>query len=665
MFHLNVDRLLRKPWFRKRTHRLRIRERFTGPLLAAQVELMEDRMLLSGLLATAETFAVLGGQSVTNTGPSVISGDLGVSPGTAVTGFPPGSVSNGTIHVADAVAAQAESDLTTAYNTIAGKAPTQDLTGQDLGGKTLTAGVYHFSSSAQLTGTLTLDAQGNPNAEFDFQIGSTLTTASNAKVVVINGGDPCNVFWQVGSSATLGTTTTFVGHILALTSISLNTGASVEGSALARNGSVTLDTNNVSNADCLSTGTTGTISGLKFNDLLGNGTYQSSDPGLSGVTVELLDASNTIVQSTITDFNGNYLFRNVALNVAYHVVEVVPAGATQTTPNPAPVTLTTAGQNAAGGDFGDHFNNFTPITIGGTKFQDTYGTGVYATGDLGLKGFTIDLDVNINGVLTTVTSTTTDANGKYSFTNLGPGTYYVLEVQQPGYTQTTTNPLAIVAVSGNNVSDVNIGNFKLITVSGTKFLDMNGNGVRDCGDPGLKGVTILLDVKNNDVLTTVQSTTTDASGHYSFLNVGPGTYQVLEVLPAGYTQTTANPPVIVATSGNNVTGELIGNFKLICISGCVYQDTNGSCSRNTGEAGLKGITILLDEKINGVLVEKSTTTDANGNYSFANLGPGTYRIRELLPTGYKQTTANLAAIVASSGTNVTGLLIGDLPPKKK
>ena len=197
-------------------------------------------------LGSAQSFAVLGGSTVTNTGSSTISGDLGVSPGSAVTGFPPGVVVNGTIHAADALAGAAQTSLTAAYTNLAGQACTQDLTGQDLGGKTLTAGVYCFSSSAQLTGTLTLDAQGNANAVFIFKIGSTLTTASGSSVVLINGGSLCNVFWQVGSSATLGTTTAFAGNILALTSITLTTGATVTGRTLARNGAVTLDSNTVS-----------------------------------------------------------------------------------------------------------------------------------------------------------------------------------------------------------------------------------------------------------------------------------------------------------------------------------------------------------------------------------------------------------------------------------
>jgi len=201
-------------------------------------------------LGTAQRFAVLGGSAVTNTGPSTITGDLGVSPGNAVSGFPPGLVAGGTIHAADAVALQAQRDVTTAYNALAGQACDTVLTGQDLGGLTLTPGVYCYAAAAQLTGTLTLDAQGNPSAVFIFQIGSTLTTASNATVRVINGGSPCNIYWKVGSSATLGTATTFVGNILALTSITLTTGANISGRALARNGAVTLDTNTGSFAAC-------------------------------------------------------------------------------------------------------------------------------------------------------------------------------------------------------------------------------------------------------------------------------------------------------------------------------------------------------------------------------------------------------------------------------
>lgn len=206
-------------------------------------------------LGNAGSFGVLAGSAVTNTGSSVIGGNVGVSPGSSVTGFPPGTVSSGsTINSANATAANAQTSLTTAYNDLAGQTPTRNLTGQDLGGLTLTGGVYKFDTSAGLTGTLVLDAQGSTNTAWIFQIGSTLTTASGSAITMINGGSLCNVFWQVGSSATLGTTTSFIGNILALTSITLNTGATMTGRALARNGAVTLDTNTTSAAACSTTG---------------------------------------------------------------------------------------------------------------------------------------------------------------------------------------------------------------------------------------------------------------------------------------------------------------------------------------------------------------------------------------------------------------------------
>ena len=201
-------------------------------------------------LGTATPFAVLAGTTVTNTGPSVISGSVGVSPGTAVVGFPPAVVGNGTIHAANAVALQAESDLTTAYNDAAGRGPVVDQTDKELGGQTLTPGVYSAATSMGLTGTLTLDAKGDPAAVFIFQAGSTLLTAKSSRVLLIGSAQPCNVFWQVGSSATIGPATMFVGTVMALTSITLQTGATVQGRMLARNGQVSLDTNTITQPAC-------------------------------------------------------------------------------------------------------------------------------------------------------------------------------------------------------------------------------------------------------------------------------------------------------------------------------------------------------------------------------------------------------------------------------
>ena len=209
-------------------------------------------------MGTAANFAVLAGSAITNTGPTVISGGLGLSPGTAVTGFPPGVAT--VKHKTDAVALGAKNALVTAYNDLASWRPTRSLTGQDLGGKTLTPGVYTFSSSAQLTGTLTLSGNGI----FIFRTGSTLTTASNSRVLVTNGANGCGVFWKVGSSATLGSGTQFKGTVIALTSITMVTGATIlPGRALARNGAVTLDSNRISMpaGGCSATSTTTTTPG--------------------------------------------------------------------------------------------------------------------------------------------------------------------------------------------------------------------------------------------------------------------------------------------------------------------------------------------------------------------------------------------------------------------
>lgn len=198
-------------------------------------------------MGTAGNYAVLAQATVTNTGPSWITGQIGLSPGTSVTGFPPGTA--GHQDVANGAAGQAIIDLTTAYNNAAGATTTRTLTGTDLGGLTLVAGVYAYATSAQLTGTLVLDGGGSTTNLWIFKIGSTLTTASSSRVMLINGAQPCDVFWQVGSSATIGTATTFVGNILANTSITMTTRATLNGRALAGaiapSGAVTLDTNRI------------------------------------------------------------------------------------------------------------------------------------------------------------------------------------------------------------------------------------------------------------------------------------------------------------------------------------------------------------------------------------------------------------------------------------
>jgi hypothetical protein len=204
-------------------------------------------------LGTIGSYSVLGASTVTNTGPSVLQRDVGVSPGTAITGFPPG-VTLGALHAADAPAAQAQSDLGIAYDDAAGRAPTASVAG-DLVGQTLPGGVYKSTSALFVSGVLTLDGQGDPNTVFIFQVASTLITSSDSAIALVNGAQACNVFWQVGSSATLGTTSTFVGTIMALTSISVTTGTAVQGRALARTGQVSLDSNVFTTPSCATTTT--------------------------------------------------------------------------------------------------------------------------------------------------------------------------------------------------------------------------------------------------------------------------------------------------------------------------------------------------------------------------------------------------------------------------
>jgi hypothetical protein len=194
-------------------------------------------------LSTAAPFAVLAGSTVTNTGPTTVLGDLGVSPGSALTGFGPGVVV-GTMYLGVPVSAFAEEDVTVAYNDAAGRTLCPVSIAGNLGGLTLAPGLYKSTSGLEVSsGDLTLDGRGNSGAVFIFQMATTLTTTSGRQVILTNGARASNVFWQVGSSATLGTTTIFKGTILAYQAITLQTGATLDGRALARVAAVALDTN--------------------------------------------------------------------------------------------------------------------------------------------------------------------------------------------------------------------------------------------------------------------------------------------------------------------------------------------------------------------------------------------------------------------------------------
>ncbi|MEO8484464.1 MAG: ice-binding family protein [Acidobacteriota bacterium] len=378
-------------------------------------------------LGTAETFAVLAGASVSNAGATTITGNLGVSPGTAVTGFPPGIVTGGTIHAADSVAIDAQSDLTSAYNILAGQACTVDLTGQDLGNRTLTPGVYCLSAGAQLTGALTLNGLGNPNAVFIFQIGTSLTTATNAAVLTSNAARVCNVFWQVGASATLGTGTTFAGNILATASITVTTGARIVGRALARNGAVVLDTNDVTPSACAvvpgcptitvspSTLPAGTVGVAYAGTLAGSGgalpyTFSATGTLPAGVTLTpagSLGGTPTAAGSStfsvrVTDANG--CFSDVSFTIT---IAAAPP------PPPTCPTIALSPATLPGGTAGAAFTQ----TLAGSGGASPYSFGV-VTGTLP-PGLILSAAGLVSGTPTaastaTVTIRGTDANGCFA-----------------------------------------------------------------------------------------------------------------------------------------------------------------------------------------------------------------------------------------------------------
>jgi hypothetical protein len=229
-------------------------------MMAAPITTMAAQPTVN--LGTTSTFAVLAGSTITNTGTTSISGsaggnvdgnvggDVGLFPGTAFDGKASVTITNGALHITDAIAIKAKDDLVTAYNDAAGRTPVTIIP-SELGGTTLKPGTYASTDGTfGITGTLTLDAEGDPNGVFVFQMASTLTTASASKINLINSARFCRTFWQVGSSATLGTNSTFVGHILAMQSITATTGAVIQGQLLARNGAVTLDNNTIINGFC-------------------------------------------------------------------------------------------------------------------------------------------------------------------------------------------------------------------------------------------------------------------------------------------------------------------------------------------------------------------------------------------------------------------------------
>ena len=708
-------------------------------------------------LGAAASFGVLGFSTVTNTGPTVINGDLGVSPGTAVTGFPPGVVvAPGAIHAADALAAQAQSDVTTAYNALTSQACDVNLTGQDLGGLILTSGVYCFSSSAQLTGQLTLDVQGDPNAVFIFKMGSTLTTASGSSVVFSNGGPSCNVFWQVGSSATFGTASAFAGNVVALASATLTTGVSVTGSVLARNGAVTLDTNTIArcgaapalnpntnytlqlttnagipgqpapavalpsgwvttgenNNDTLdgtpnsllpvsvvtsniveqnfgiqqppatNTPNSGAISDFVWYDTDKDGVQDVGEPGIPNVTLDLYKdtdgtpglntATDTKVDSTVTDAGGGYLF--TGLEAGSYFVDITGIGskltglthiiANQSKSDPTAAIVLPVGGIYKDADFGYVWQS-VKVVVGDTVWFDDNVDRVQQPSEPGIPNVTVRVYDSIGTVIGTAD---TDANGHYRI-EVSPGNGYTVSPDPAdiptGLTATTpvTHSLPVLK-SGDQYLDADFGydGPGLGTIGNLVFGDNNKNGVFD-GSPeaGLPGVSVSLirDTNRNQAWNSgepvIATVTTDKDGGYLFTGLPAGHYLVhvsnTNAVLLNYTKSVlgtagadnhnqADPYAIdlidLVAGGSNLTADF-GYVKIDPSLGqignrvWIESDGNGLFNPTGKDVGQPGVTVVLYRNLNRNLYRNgsayaTTTTGASGDYLFAKLPSGTYTV---------------------------------------
>ena len=431
----------------------------------------------------------------------------------------------------------------------------------------------------------------------------------------------------------------------------------------------------------------GRISGFKYTDITGDG-LSNDDTPLAGTTIDLyLDRNNNNVfdhpgdddpafRSTTTAADGSYSFDNLPVG-RYFVQEEVPAGYEQTAPAPAFYTVDVT-LNSDTGNL--NFTNFEKFKISGAKYNDLNGNGVIDSGDPGLGNFVINLyrDDNHNGMPDDPDElvgsvTTDDATGAYEFDDLGPGTYLVQEVGQAEWVQTLPggNLHTVQGTSGTDVGNLDFANFQTFKITGTKYEDLKGDGI-DAADAGLGGFTIKLFKDDGDGSLDagdpqVGMTTTAGDGSYTFDDLGPGRYFVTEMLPSGWVQTAplAGFWTVDGTSGTDVGNLDFANFKKFNLSGKKYTDCNGNGIIDSGDTGLGGVTIKLfmDMDGDGNLTAAdgaaiaSVNTASNGSWSFSNLGPGTYFVQEVVPSGYVSTfpIPSTYTIGGISGTDVGNL----------
>jgi serine-aspartate repeat-containing protein C/D/E len=413
------------------------------------------------------------------------------------------------------------------------------------------------------------------------------------------------------------------------------------------------------------------VSGVKFNDANGNGVQDSGEAGLPGVEIRVTSEKGSVL-SGLTGADGSYRICGLTDSIAYRVTETLPFGYSQTGPLDRDVSRFVHARGSAyiidlcdaditGLDFG---NQLIPNAIGGFKFEDLNANGARDPGEPPLAGVTILLTPAAGG---TARTTVTDASGNFLFTGVTPGSYVLTEVVPSGYTETmpATDGIPVTLVAGGSSINNVFGNFHGIltgTISGVKFNDLNGNGVRDPGEPGISGVTITLSLTG----TTPRTVVTASDGTFSFTAVPFGTYTLSETVPAGFLQTAPPAPgtltALLDFGHQSVSGLAFGNRAVPAIgsiAGTKFNDVNGNGTRDPGEAGVSGITIRL---VNSAGLVVSTTTDTSGNFSFTGLPAGPYSLSEVLPAGSVQTLPGGGAGIAvtlTPGQNATGFLFGN------
>ena len=394
-----------------------------------------------------------------------------------------------------------------------------------------------------------------------------------------------------------------------------------------------------------------TKTGEKFNDLNGNGVKDPGEPGLPGWDIHLFgtdDLGQSVDLTQTTNAQGNYTFSGLEPG-SYTVCEQSKAGWRQSFPSSgADCTGHGGGHGYAitlgfgDVDSGNDFGNWTPATKSGTKFDDLNANGQRDDGEPGLAGFTIYVDYNGNGVLDQgEPSDVTAADGTYEIAGIHPGTYKVRELQQAGWTCSMPSPCyySETFTSGAHHTGNNFGNWRTATKSGTKFNDLNANGIKDAGEPGLAGVTIYVDYNDNGILDQGEpSAITDASGNYMISDVNPGTYHVREVAQQGWTCSYPSPcyHTDTFTSGAQVSNNNFGNWQPATKSGTKFNDLNADGVKDAGEPGLGGFTIYVDYNGNGVFDdgEPSAVTGADGSYTITGVHPGSFKVREVQQQGW-------------------------------